>query len=659
MIKKLKIPAHFSYFLSIYGFSLLFYLFFRLLLVGLTWEYASGVPQKWAYTFKALLMGVVFDTLVSFTIMFFPFVIYSVLRTFSLKNTWILRGVHYTMMLIFSASFLLCSADIPFFSFFYSRLNAVVFDWADTSGITFSIVGGYWYFFLLYGAICWFFIWLCGKSLKKYVLTDQNANPYFSKLSAFTSFGLVALLIFTFVKRVESTNNFDVNAVNFSEYAYPNQITLNPAYTFTKSLYTIKKDPDVFKFKMMQEDTAINIVRRQLGLEGEWLNGSPLARKVSFDSPPQYHNVVLVLMESMSGHYLSRFNYLPQENGQPLSLTPFLDSLSEQSIFFDNFFSSGVHTSNGIYSTLTGYPIIPGQHPLQRNPEEKYNNLPQILRGQGYQTTFFFTHDKRFDNMSAFLSNNGYDQQYSEESYPKADIGNTWGVPDHKMLNFALPKINDMAAKGKPFFTTLLTVSHHAPFFLPKDIKINYKSQKVEHQIVEYSDWALRNFMEQASKQAWYDNTIFVFVADHGIMTGVNHYDLPLSMTHIPLFIYAPKLVKSEVKKSVGGQIDVSETILGLLHIPHVNNTFGIDLLRGEREAIFFQNDSKLGAADTTHFSIYRLSANQQGLYKYQERSVENIAPEEKERALYFERLSKAAPQTAQWMIKNGKTGVK
>jgi Sulfatase len=119
-------------------------------------------------------------------------------------------------------------------------------------------------------------------------------------------------------------------------------------------------------------------MREQLGLTGQpWLEGSPLARKVDFDTPPLKHNVVLILMESMSAHYIARFKNMPLEDGKQMVLTPYLDSLTNESIFFDNFFSSGVHTSNGIYSSLNGYPIIPGAHPLMRNPIEKYDrNLP-------------------------------------------------------------------------------------------------------------------------------------------------------------------------------------------------------------------------------------------------------------------------------------------
>jgi phosphoglycerol transferase MdoB-like AlkP superfamily enzyme len=658
VMKKLKIPAHFSYFLSVYGYSLLFYFCFRLILVFATWEYANGVLDKWYWIPKALAKGIVFDSLASMIILFLPFLLFSFFQTFSIKNRFLLRGVHAVMMLAYCVSFLMCVGDVGFFSVFYSRLNAVIFDWADPSDITINIIGSLWYLFVAFGAICALFIWLCGRSLKKFVLTDQNKNPYFSNYSAAISFCLVGLLAYTFTKRITSNIPVEAQAANFSPYAYPNQITLNASYTFIKSLYSVKSDPDVFRFKMMPESTAISIIRKQLGLEGKpWLNGSPLARKVDFETPPQPHNVVLILMESMSAHYLAHYKNMPLEDGKQLVLTPFLDSLAKESVFFDNFFSSGVHTSNGIYSSLTGYPIIPGQHPMLRNPMEEYaHNLPKILRGQGYQTNFFFSHDKLFDNMSQFLLANGIEKHYSQEDYPKEDIVNTWGLPDHKLLRFAIPKITESTVKGKPFFTTLLTISHHAPFYFPTDIKVNYTSQKPENQIVEYSDWAIRDFMEKAKKEPWFDNTIFLLVADHGTMAGVNDYDLPLSMTHVPMLIYAPKIIKPELKKTMGGQIDIPEMILGLLHVPHVNNSFGIDLLRGQRETIFFQNDSKIGSADSTLFSVSRISAKQHSIYKYQERSIIDIAKNVGERATFLERISIAAPQTAQWMIKNGKT---
>ena len=652
-------PAQMRYFFRIYLCSLVCFAFFRVYLAQITWSYAQGMPEKGTYLFKSVLMGIRFDTVVSCFVMLIPALLFTVFNYLKFKNKAVIKTIHYLMMLGFCLALFMCASDIQFFSVFFSRLNAVILDWADTSGITMKVLGTQWPYLIVYTAVLTFLFYLTNKELNVYLKKIEVETPKNIQTLGF-SLSLILLISMGLNGRFLGKEPFDSRAANFTEYAFPNQISLNPATTFTNSFISLRADKDVYKFKLMNEDTALNFVRRELGLEGkEWLKGSPIAREIKFETPPQYQNVILVLMESMSAHYLSRFRQLPEEDGKYLSLTPYLDSLSDNSVFFDNFYSAGVHTSNGIYASLCGYPIVPGAHPMQRRPIEKYDNLPMVLKENGYSTTFFYTHDLRFDNMNEFLEINGFDKLYAEQDHPKEDIVNMWGVSDRKLFEFAIPKLNEMAATNKPFFSTLLTVSHHAPFDIPSDAKMNFKSSKPENQIVEYSDKAIQEFMSAAKKQPWFEKTVFVFVADHGCMTGPNFYDMPLSMNHVPLFIYAPKLLENKLMKQPGGQIDIAETVLGILKIPHINNSFGVDLLRGQRQYMFFQNDSKVGAVDSTHFFLHRLSAHDEAMFKYRNHDLENVVEKEANQRAIMRKVAISAPQMSQWMIKNKKTSLK
>ena len=111
-------------------------------------------------------------------------------------------------------------------------------------------------------------------------------------------------------------------------------------------------------------------------------------------------------------------------------------------------------------------------------------------------------------------------------------------IQDDFLYEYAIPVLTERSASVQPFFATLLSISNHPPYIIPPYFKPH--SKETEEQIVEYADWSLRKFMDEASRQPWYENTIFVFLADHGKLVGSPKSDMPLTYHHIPLIIYEP-----------------------------------------------------------------------------------------------------------------------
>ena len=149
------------------------------------------------------------------------------------------------------------------------------------------------------------------------------------------------------------------------------------------------------------------------------------------------------------------------------------------------------------------------------------------------------------------------------------------------------------------------------PYFHPH-------SDVLEEQIVEYADWSIRQFMQAAEKQPWFDNTIFVFLGDHGKMVGTPECEMPQSYNHIPLMIYG-KDIKPGVYDGFGGQVDVSPTLLGLLNISYLQNNFGVNLLEEERPCMFFTADNLIGERDSVNMFIYSPDRQQEFKYKLEE----------------------------------------
>lgn len=148
---------------------------------------------------------------------------------------------------------------------------------------------------------------------------------------------------------------------------------------------------------------------------------SPLFREINGDSISKDINVVFILMESMSA------DLLETKNG---TLTPFLNELKNESYYFNNFYSAGNHTNHGIAATLFGLPSLFDKNMMKNVEIPLCEGIPYELDKRGYKTSFFVTHESQYDNMNAFLLENGIQRMYAQEDYPSSKVVNGFGVKD-------------------------------------------------------------------------------------------------------------------------------------------------------------------------------------------------------------------------------------
>ena len=185
--------------------------------------------------------------------------------------------------------------------------------------------------------------------------------------------------------------------------------------------------------------------------------------------------------------------------------------------------------------------------------------------------------------------------------------------------------------KRKPFFATLLTASNHGPYIFPDDISLRAKSKDIKDKMIEYSDWAIGEFMGKAEQEPWFNHTVFVFVADHGAYKGNTNYELPLSYHHSPLIIYSPKQLIPREVDNIGLQIDIPELVSAYLGIEN-NKTLGIDFETHPRRYAYFSADDKLGIIDHEYFYIWNKNGKEY-LYKYKTNDKKNYIDQEREKA--------------------------
>lgn len=296
-------------------------------------------------------------------------------------------------------------------------------------------------------------------------------------------------------------------------------------------------------------------------------------RTVSQDEKSQRHNIILVTIESLSAKYMG-------SNGNPDNLTPNLDQLRKESLYFNNFYATGTRTDRGLEAITLSIPPTPGRSIVKRvGRESGFASLGQQLNHVGYDSVFVYGGRGYFDNMNAFFSGNGY-RVVDQSSVDEAEIHfkNAWGMADEDLYQQTLKLADENFSNQKPFLLQLMTTSNHRPYTYPED-RIDIASGDGRDGAVKYTDYAIGKFLEAARKKAWFDDTIFVFVADH-TAGSAGKEDLPMRNYQIPFFIYAPKLIPAREDGQLASQIDLAPTLLGLLNLNYESTFFGRNLLQ-------------------------------------------------------------------------------
>ena len=628
--------------IKLYASALTAFSIFRVLLFFTEMDRVGLAEDGISNILRSFIMGVRFDLVISGYILFFPVLALLIADILNIKSRRLNSVVQLFISLLFSIAFFICAADIPYFNQFFARFSITAFEWMSSPMLIFKMIAQepLYSLFSIPAIVLMIVFYRVSKKIIDQSSTSEKVK-WFIKIPVYI---LVLGVMFLGIRgRISKKSPIRIGTAYFCNNAFLNQLGLNPVFTLMKSALE-SKDERNKRIKLMDSELAKVKVRSTLGM-GENKYSSPIARDVTFDTLPQNKpNVVIILMESMSAAKMKR-------HGNKQNLTPFLDSLSDQSIYFENFYTDGKHTYNGIFATLFSYPTIFRQHPMKQI--RRYNGISETLKKHDYHSIYFTTHDGQFDNIEGFLMGNGFDQVISQNDYPYQEVKTALGVPDDYMLSYSIPILNKLAEKDQPFLSVFMTASDHGPYYIPE--YFTPKAEDIKDQIVQYADWSLKQFVEASSKQSWFNNTIFVFLADHGAAVRTD-YDIPLDFHHSPLIFYAPGLLDSTYSvNKIGGQIDVFPSILGLLELPYVNNTFGVDLFSDERKYVVVNDDDKIGVMDNEFFLIIRTGEDSK-LYKYRNRDKKDYASSYKDKVKELENYVKSILQVNQDMITSNET---
>ena len=338
-----------------------------------------------------------------------------------------------------------------------------------------------------------------------------------------------------------------VDAINYSSLGN-SSLVLNTPYSILK---TVGKKTDLTDPKFFSE-TELNEIFNPI------LISSP-------SEPSVKKNVVILILESFGDENLHTGH------------TPFLDSLTTQSLYFKNGFANGKLSIDAVPSTLSSVPSLMNTSLISSNYAlNKVYGLPKILSKQGYATSFFHGAFNGSQNFEQYCKVAGFDAYYGKNEYigPEAFDG-TWGIFDEEFMQFFNQKLTQFK---QPFFSTLFSISSHNPYTIPDKYRGKFKKGKRKIQeSISYTDYALKQFFKSAEKEAWYNNTLFVIVADHtSSEPTTNKYKTSVGKFRIPILFFDPSNPEMKrVSDKNMQQIDVLPSILDYLKINDNVITYG------------------------------------------------------------------------------------
>jgi arylsulfatase A-like enzyme len=334
-------------------------------------------------------------------------------------------------------------------------------------------------------------------------------------------------------------------------------------------------------------------------------------------------NVMLIILESFGKEHWGFFNK-HLDGGNYRGYTPFLDSLASQSLTFKYSYANGGKSIDALASTLAGIPAIPEPFVLSPHFDNKIRSLPHLLKDKGYQTAFFCGHPNGAMGYLAFCNIIGLDHYFGMTEYGNnKDFDGVWGIWDEEFLQFTAEK---MTTLQEPFLTTLFTVSSHHPFIIPKRYAGVFEEGVVPiHKCIRYSDYSLRRFFETARQQPWYNNTLFVFVADHPNSIVHDEYKTTPELFSVPVIFYKPDGSLKSYEHNIAQQMDVMPTVLGYLgyDLPYVS--FGFDVNKtADRFAVNYTNGTY--QLYTNRYVLMFDGQKTTGLYEIQTDMSNNLA---------------------------------
>lgn len=492
---------------------------------------------------------------------------------------WILRPFSLIIAIAFALAFV---ADTSLYEFWNFKLDASCLQYLETpTEAMASVSTGY---ILLRLLVIILLVWLFTLAYWRIPLR----LPAMSHRIIATISGLVAMpLIFVGIRGGLNESTTNIGQVYYSQNQFLNHSAVNPVFSFMASLErTANFVPD---YTFMEDSECARL------MEGFYFTDSTEPDTLL---RTQHPNIVVILMESCGGIFT-------EDIGKRSDIMPHLNQLTEEGVYFANFYANSYRTDRGTLCTWSGYPSFP-RSSVMKMPEKTrlMPGIAQSLRKNGYHTYYLYGGDINFTNMRSYLITTGFEQLHWMKDYSLEEQKTSeWGVRDD--ITFAT--LGDMVRQGQePFLIGYSTLSSHEPWDVP--------THRLDDEILNafnYLDECIGNFINDMKQTPQWDNLLVILLPDHGFSylgVGEEHelHD------HVPMLWLGGAIKSPRRIEQICNQTDLPATLLGQLGIAHHEYFFSRDIMSKSYQYPFAVHTYNNGITmrDSTGFAVFDLNAN-------------------------------------------------
>ncbi len=538
----------------------------RIALVAMHWDRLSDVTGPW----QIFVLGVRMDTIVVCQLIAIPAALYLLL-----PGTVIRERITAALLTLFAALLVNMELSTPnFIAEYDNRPDRIYYEYfkypkevfttlIKTYPLQLLIVA------ILVGISAYGFWKLCMGCM-------QRADSWSWRKRALT-LPLVAVVLFIGIRSSFGHRPANLSTAAFSNNHLANEMAVNSTYTLFNAIYMSRQEVDTAKlYGPMEWSEVLSRVRGYMQQptenqpDGFLQKDIPTLHRqsgsVTRERPP---NVVIFVLESFGAGFVGSLGGLP--------LTPNLDRLSSEGLWFTDLYATGTRTVRGLEAIATGFPPTAAPSILKLPLSQRnFFTLGALLRSKGYETEFIYGGVSNFDNMGKFFIENGFARVIEQKDFAHPNFLGTWGVADDDLVQKAHETF--LAHGDKPFFALMLSTTNHVPFEFPEGrIELYEQPAATRNNAVKYTDYAIGKLFDLAKSSPYWKNTIFLVVADHD--ARVYGADLvPVEHFHIPALIIGPEVPRRRYS-NVASQIDLGPTLLGLLGMRLDHPMIGRDLL--------------------------------------------------------------------------------
>lgn len=438
------------------------------------------------------------------------------------------------------------------------------FRWPLLIGLTLTVISGV----------------VAEKLLQRWLHTHQKTWPIWK---VWLTWPLLLLILALMIRSSIGHRPANPSSFALTPDAMVNSLMLNSAWSVYFAIYNMQHESNAADVYGTMTNEAI---LTQLHENYPWI-GLDTQRKfptlnihqatVKRDKPL---NLVIILQESLGATFVKSL-------GGEYAVTPHLERLKQKGWWFEQLYATGTRSVRGIEAIISGYLPTPARSVVKLSlSQQNFFTIADLLKQRGYFTEFIYGGESHFDNMASFFIGNGFESVIDQHDYENPVFTGSWGVSDEDLLNKAHQQLQQKQAEGKPYFSLVFSSSNHSPYEFPDGrIELDNPVKQSNTNAVKYADYALGQFFDKAMQSDYWENTLFLVIADHDL----NVYGdalVPIERFQIPGLILGAD-IKPRSIATIASQIDMAPTLLSLMGISAETPMIGRDLtVESEQQSI-------------------------------------------------------------------------